>query len=79
MSLPEARNRCSDLKGLINKGIDPQKEKRQLSQTPNFGEFVSQHYLPYANANKRSVCNDESRLRFHSRGRLITIIMVWLR
>ncbi len=65
MSLLEARNRCNELKALINKGIDPQEEKHQLSQIPCFGEFVSQHYLPYATANKRSVGNDESKLRIH--------------
>jgi hypothetical protein len=65
MSLPEARMRCNELKVLINKGIDPQEEKQQLSQIPNFSEFVSQHYLPYAYANKRSVGNDESKLRLH--------------
>ena len=65
MSLPEARIRCNELKGLINKGIDPQEEKQQLAKTPNFAEFVSEHYLPYAKANKRSYCNDESKLRIH--------------
>lgn len=65
MSLPEARIRCNDLKALINKGIDPQEEKQQLASIPDFGEFVAQHYLPYAKANKRSYGNDESKLRIH--------------
>lgn len=65
MSLPEARIRCNELKALVNKGIDPQEEKQQLSQIPNFAEFVSDHYLPYARANKRSVCDDESKFRIH--------------
>lgn len=65
MSLVEARNQCNELKALINKGIDPQEEKYQLQQIPTFGEFVSKYYLPHAYANKRSVRNDESKLRVH--------------
>jgi integrase len=65
MSLLEARQRCNELKALINKGIDPQEEKRFLSQIPTFGQFVSEHYLPYAMANKRSAGCDESKLRIH--------------
>ena len=65
LSLLEARQACNELKASINKGIDPQEEKNLLRQIPTFGQFVSDHYLPYAIANKRSACCDESKLRIH--------------
>ena len=65
LSLLEARQACNELKATINKGIDPQEEKSLLRQIPTFGQFVSDHYLPYAIANKRSACCDESKLRIH--------------
>ena len=65
MSLIEARQQCNELKALINKGIDPQEQKQQLQQIPTFGEYALQHYLPHAQANKRSVRADESKLRIH--------------
>jgi integrase len=65
MSLLDARQRCNELKASINRGIDPQEEKNLLRQIPTFGQFVNEHYLPYARANKRSVGCDESKLRLH--------------
>lgn len=65
MSLTEARQICNELKAQINKGIDPQEEKQQLQQIPTFGEYVENHYLPYAYANKRSAQVDESKFKHH--------------
>lgn len=65
MSLIEARQRCNELKAQINRGIDPQQEKQQLAQIPTFDQFVSDSYLPWAYANKRSARADESKLRIH--------------
>ena len=36
-----------------------------MAEIPSFGEFVKVHYLPYAYANKRSACADESKFRIH--------------
>lgn len=65
ISLIEARQLCNELKAQINRGIDPQQEKQQLAQIPTFSEFINGSYLPWANANKRSACADESKLRIH--------------
>ncbi|MDI1291469.1 MAG: tyrosine-type recombinase/integrase [Methylobacter sp.] len=65
MTLIEARQRANELKNQINKGFDPQEEKQQQAQMPNFGEFATNHYLPYAYSNKRSANSDESKLRIH--------------
>lgn len=64
MSLIEARQRCNELKAMVNNGTDPQ-EKQQLLQIPSFGDFVKLHYLPYAYTNKRSAHADESKFKHH--------------
>lgn len=65
MSIAEARQLCNELKGQIQRGIDPQAEKQQLAQIPTFPAFVHDCYLPWAQANKRSANADESKIRIH--------------
>ncbi|MDD2864958.1 MAG: tyrosine-type recombinase/integrase [Methylococcales bacterium] len=65
MSLIEARQKSTELKAQIQRGIDPQEEKQQLSQIPLFREFVLDSYLPWAYANKISADSDESKIRIH--------------
>ena len=65
MSLIEARQHANELKAQIQRGIDPQEEKQQLSQIPTFKEFVVDSYLPWAFANKLSADSDESKIRIH--------------
>jgi integrase len=65
LSLNEARQRANELKAMIGRGIDPQEERRLQQQVPTFGDFVREHYLPYAYANKRTARSDESKLRIH--------------
>ena len=65
MSLIEARQHANELKAQIQRGIDPQEEKQQLSQIPTFREFVVDSYLPWAFANKLSADSDESKIRIH--------------
>ena len=65
MSLIEARQRSNELKAQIQRGIDPQEEKQQLSQIPTFKEFVLDTYLPWAYSNKLSADSDESKIRIH--------------
>jgi integrase len=65
MSLIEARQRSTELKAQIQRGIDPQEEKQQLSQIPTFKEFVLDSYLPWAYSNKISADSDESKIRIH--------------
>jgi integrase len=65
LSLNEARQRANELKAMIGRGIDPQEERRLQQQVPTFGDFVREHYLPYAYANKRTARSDESKLRLH--------------
>lgn len=65
MSLIEARQKSTELKAQIQRGIDPQEEKQQLSQIPLFREFVVDSYLPWAYSNKISADSDESKIRIH--------------
>jgi integrase len=65
LSLADARQRCNELRAQIDKGVDPQQEKQEQRQIPTFAEFVQGSYLPFAYANKKSACSDESKLRVH--------------
>lgn len=65
LSLQDARQRANELKAQIGRGIDPQEERRQHEAMLTFGQFATDHYLPYAYANKRTACTDESKLRIH--------------
>lgn len=56
VSLIEARQQANELKAQIQRGIDPQDEKQQLSGTPTFKEFVNESYLPWAYSNKITAC-----------------------
>jgi integrase len=65
ISLIEARQKANELKAQIQRGIDPQEEKLQLSGIPTFKEFVNESYLPWAYSNKITACSDESKIRIH--------------
>lgn len=65
MSLVEARQKSTELKAQIQRGIDPQEDKQLLSQIPLFREFVLDSYLPWAYSNKISADSDESKIRIH--------------
>lgn len=64
-SLVEARQRCNELRAMLDRGIDPQAEKEKIRAIPSFGSFVEEHYLPYARETKRSYADDQSRLHHH--------------
>jgi integrase len=61
----EARKRAQELRGQVNRGIDPQEEKAARRAVLTFQEFAQAEYLPYARQHKRSANGDESKLRLH--------------
>ncbi|MDO3378104.1 tyrosine-type recombinase/integrase [Geoalkalibacter halelectricus] len=49
-----ARERVREHKRLLAQNIDPREERNQIRQAISFGDFVNQHYLPFAQREKRS-------------------------
>jgi integrase len=69
MSLAEARQKVKELKAEIALGADPRAEEKARLAVITFDDFFKEHYLPYAEARKRSWESDELlyRLRISPR------------
>ena len=65
ISLSDARAKAHEMKKMLTEGGDPKVENHRFKDVPTFGEFVSERYLPYAMARKRSWKKDEILLRLH--------------
>jgi integrase len=64
-TVAEARKQALELRGQVNRSIDPQAEKTLSRAMPTFEEFALNEYLPYARQHKRSAKWDESKLKIH--------------
>jgi len=65
LSLAEARELVNELRRKIAMGRDPSEEKSINRETPTFGEFIEQMYVPYIKTYKRSWQTDISLLKNH--------------
>jgi integrase len=64
-SVIEARKAALEMRGLLDRGIDPQERKDLERESPTFEAFSLNDYLPFARQNKRSANDDASKLRLH--------------
>jgi len=65
IALGDARVRAHQMKRMVQEGGDPKVEARRFKDVPIFGDFIRDHYLPYARTRKRSWETDEVMLRRH--------------
>ena len=65
LTVDEARTLSNHCKALVTQGRDPKQERDEFKNRISFGEFVSEHYLPHAVTYKRSITDDESKLRLY--------------
>jgi integrase len=65
LTVDEARTLSNQYKALVTQGRDPKQERDEFKNRISFGEFVSEHYLPHAVTYKRSITDDESKLRLY--------------
>lgn len=63
ISVKEARQMVNDNKSLLGKGKDPADERNRQKEMPTLAEFAKDDYLPHARLRKRSVRDDEAKLR----------------
>ena len=63
-TVAEGRTRAYDIRATVDRGIDPQEEKRKIREIPTFKSFTVE-YLEWAVVNKRSHKADESKIRVH--------------
>ncbi|QFY89680.1 tyrosine-type recombinase/integrase [Magnetovirga frankeli] len=59
LSLTDARKRTLELKAEIAKGANPREEEKARKAVLIFGEFFTDHYMPYALGRKRSAAKDQ--------------------
>ena len=62
LTLARAREQVAKLRVKIAMGEDPQAEKAVARQTPTFGEFIRDRYLPYVDGYKKAAWSDRSYL-----------------
>jgi integrase len=65
LTLSQARQRARQVAASAILGDDPHARKQLIRSVPQFQGFVTQSYLPYASACKRSWRTDETLLRSH--------------
>ena len=65
LTVDEARTLSNQYKALVSQGRDPKQEKDEFKNRISFAEFVNEHYLPHATTYKRSIADDESKLRLY--------------
>jgi integrase len=70
LTVEEAREHARKLLARVALGEDPVEERAARRQVPTLSEFVTERYLPFAKAYKRSWRLDESLLRNHLLPRL---------
>lgn len=63
-SLAAARIVAQEMRGLLDRGIDPQESRDREKTSPTLANFAEE-YLKYAKQHKRSWKDDESKLRLH--------------
>ena len=62
ISVAEARNAAKELRRQVLLGSDPAEDKKIQRQTPTFGEFIQDRYLPYVDGYKKAAWSDRSYL-----------------
>ena len=65
LTLSQARRQARKVAAAVILGDDPHARKQLIRSVPQFQGFVTQSYLPYASACKRSWRTDETLLRRH--------------
>jgi integrase len=65
LTLSQARQHARKIAAAVILGDDPLVQKELIRAVPRFREFVTESYLPYARACKRSWRTDETLLRMH--------------
>ena len=65
LTVKDARTKAAQLAREVALGHDPQEAKRERRETPVYGDFIRDQYLPHAKAYKRSHATDECTLRLH--------------
>ncbi len=65
MQIEEAKSRAWEILAMVEKGLDPRDDRRAANAMPTFAEFLSDSYLPHARQHKKSIKDDESKLRCH--------------
>jgi hypothetical protein len=69
-TLIEARERVTELRKQISKGIDPRYDQTENQPTDlTYSDFMEEHYLPYVETRKRSANRDEQLYRIHVKER----------
>lgn len=64
-TVDEARTIANQYKAKIAQGIDPKQERDEHRARMTFADFITHHYLPHAQVNKRSVKSDAAKLRLY--------------
>ena len=65
MSLDQARQKATELRGQIALGNDPSAQKAVLRAVPTFADFAADRYMPFVKGYKKSWDSDDSYLRNH--------------
>jgi integrase len=64
-TVEEARERWLVNRAKLDRGIDPREELTRVKGMPTFRDFALGEYLPFAEQRKRSVEDDEAKLRLY--------------
>jgi integrase len=70
LTVSQARRKARSILASAILGNDPQRERKELRETPTLNEFVRESYLPFVKNAKRSWRTDETVLRIHILPRL---------
>ncbi|MFS2066782.1 tyrosine-type recombinase/integrase [Duganella sp. CT11-72] len=65
IDVAEARRLALEMRAIVDRGGDPLDGVDRVRAMPTFADFVADHYMPYAQAAKRSWKDDASKLRCH--------------
>lgn len=65
LSLDQARQKATELRGQIALGNDPSVQKAALRAVPTFSDFIAERYMPFVKGYKKSWNSDDSYLRNH--------------
>lgn len=62
VSVQEARQRVAENKALLARDKDPAAERDKVRAELTFGQFATEHYLPHAQAHKKSWTDDRNQV-----------------
>jgi integrase len=65
LSLDQARQKATELRGQIALGNAPTTQKAVLRAMPTFADFIAERYMPFVKGYKKSWNSDDSYLRNH--------------